>query len=86
MQLDVANRAAFTHQWDGELGVEAPTRASSSRAGDPMCLTLHIPDVHRPPIQDDTPLDPTRMAIGWICFLMFVGSISLAPFTFAGAP
>ncbi len=35
----------------------------------------------RPMIEDDTGLDRTRMIIGWICFLIFVGSFSITPFT-----
>jgi membrane-associated protease RseP (regulator of RpoE activity) len=35
----------------------------------------------RPPIQDESPLSGGRIALGWFCFLIFVGSFSLAPFT-----
>jgi membrane-associated protease RseP (regulator of RpoE activity) len=34
------------------------------------------------PLMDDSPLDSTRIVIGWICFLIFAGSISLTPFSF----
>ena len=37
--------------------------------------------LNRPPLRDETPLDPVRMA-GWLCLLMFVGSFSLTPFSF----
>jgi membrane-associated protease RseP (regulator of RpoE activity) len=35
----------------------------------------------RPPVQDDTPLDPRRLVLGWICIVIFIGSFSLSPFT-----
>jgi len=34
-----------------------------------------------PPLSDQTPLDPGRMMVGWICYGIFVSSISIAPFT-----
>jgi len=37
--------------------------------------------MRRPPVEDDTPLDPTRMAVGWICFGILVASFSITPFT-----
>lgn len=39
--------------------------------------------LNRPPLGDETPLDPIRMAAGWLCMLMFIGSFSLTPFSFS---
>ncbi len=39
----------------------------------------------RPPLIDMTPLNTSRMVIGWICALIFIGSFSFAPFS-AGLP
>jgi hypothetical protein len=33
----------------------------------------------RPPLADETPLDPTRRAIGWLCYGILLSSFSLAP-------
>ncbi|MBX2992466.1 MAG: site-2 protease family protein [Bacteroidetes bacterium] len=38
--------------------------------------------MHRPPIEDDTPLDPTRRSLGWLCAVIFVGCISLVPISY----
>jgi membrane-associated protease RseP (regulator of RpoE activity) len=35
----------------------------------------------RPPVADETPLDPFRRAIGWGCLGIFILSFSVAPFT-----
>jgi membrane-associated protease RseP (regulator of RpoE activity) len=35
--------------------------------------------LHRPPVQDDTPLDSTRTLLGWLCFAIFICSFSLVP-------
>ena len=35
----------------------------------------------RPIIEDDTPLDPTRRLIGWVCIIIFIGAFSLVPMT-----
>ena len=35
----------------------------------------------RPVIEDESILDPTRLIIGWVCFLIFIGSFSFNPFT-----
>ena len=37
--------------------------------------------MNRPLLADETPLDARRMAIGWCCFFIFIGSFSLTPFT-----
>jgi membrane-associated protease RseP (regulator of RpoE activity) len=38
--------------------------------------------LRRPQLEDETPLDRRRMAIGWACFLIFLLSFSLTPITF----
>jgi membrane-associated protease RseP (regulator of RpoE activity) len=35
----------------------------------------------RPPLEDMTPLDPRRVALGWLCIVIFLGSFSFVPFT-----
>ena len=35
----------------------------------------------RPPLEDESPLDPARMAIGWLCYAILLSSFSVAPFT-----
>ncbi|MFH0989790.1 MAG: site-2 protease family protein [bacterium] len=37
--------------------------------------------LYHPPVTDDTPLDPTRMYIGWLTICIFIVSFSLVPFT-----
>jgi len=37
--------------------------------------------MQRPLIEDETPLDPVRTFLGWVCILIFVASFSLTPFT-----
>lgn len=37
--------------------------------------------MQRPPIEDETPLDPVRAFLGWVCVVIFVSCFSLAPFT-----
>ncbi len=39
----------------------------------------------RAPVLDETPLDPTRQMIGWLCYAMLLSSFSLAPFTVSSA-
>jgi membrane-associated protease RseP (regulator of RpoE activity) len=39
--------------------------------------------LNRPPLPDETPLDPRRRALGWLCVLIFIGSFSLVPFSFS---
>ena len=60
----------FQHGWTGWLFWAFLLIVFMRRAG-----------FRRPMIDDDTGLDPTRMVIGWICLLIFVGSFSIAPFT-----
>lgn len=36
--------------------------------------------VKHPPVEKDEPLDLQRQVLGWIAFLIFIGSFSLAPF------
>jgi membrane-associated protease RseP (regulator of RpoE activity) len=40
---------------------------------------MRLSRMNRPHLDDDTPLDPVRMFIGWICVLVFIGSFSLTP-------
>jgi len=35
----------------------------------------------RPVLEDETPLDDRRMMVGWLCWLIFIGSFSITPFT-----
>lgn len=35
--------------------------------------------LRRSPIEDDTPLDPVRQALGWCCAIIFIGTFSLVP-------
>lgn len=37
--------------------------------------------MYRSPIDDETPLDSTRMMLGWLCVIIFFGSFSLVPIT-----
>jgi membrane-associated protease RseP (regulator of RpoE activity) len=41
-------------------------------------------NLNRPPVPDETPLDATRLALGWLCLLIFIGSFSLTPLTLEG--
>jgi len=36
-------------------------------------------NLNRPPVPDETPLDTPRLALGWLCLLIFIGSFSLTP-------
>lgn len=38
--------------------------------------------LNRPPVEDDTPLDPVRSAFAWLCFAILVGSFSIVPISF----
>lgn len=46
-----------------------------------LILFLRFFKLNRPPIQDDTPLDSTRMTVGWLCIGIFVSSFSITPFS-----
>jgi membrane-associated protease RseP (regulator of RpoE activity) len=37
--------------------------------------------LNRAPLLDETPLDPRRMTLGWLCIAIFLGSFSLVPFS-----
>jgi membrane-associated protease RseP (regulator of RpoE activity) len=39
-------------------------------------------NLNRPPVPDETPLNTTRLILGWVCLLIFIGSFSLTPLTF----
>ncbi|MEK7671716.1 MAG: site-2 protease family protein, partial [Bacteroidota bacterium] len=38
-------------------------------------------NLHRPPIVDETPLDPIRTALGGLCMIIFIGCFSIVPMT-----
>ena len=42
---------------------------------------MRIFKLNRPPIEDEEPLDPARMLVGWICVGIFITSFSLTPFS-----
>jgi membrane-associated protease RseP (regulator of RpoE activity) len=46
-----------------------------------LILMIRVFKMHRPPIEDESPLDATRTIVGWCCIIIFVGSFSLVPFT-----
>jgi membrane-associated protease RseP (regulator of RpoE activity) len=46
-----------------------------------LVFMMRSVNLRRPPLEDDTPLDPTRMALGWLCAVIFVGCFSLVPMT-----
>lgn len=48
-----------------------------------LMLFSRVMKLNRPMLEDETPLDPMRMMFGWLCILIFVGSFSLTPFSFA---
>ncbi len=45
-----------------------------------LIFFLRSPRLRRAPVEDETPLDGWRMAIGWLCVIIFIGSFSLSPF------
>jgi Zn-dependent protease len=46
-----------------------------------LILSLRVFKLNRPPIEDDTPLDATRLTVGWLCIGIFVSSFSITPFS-----
>ena len=46
-----------------------------------LIVFMKVFKLYRPPIGDDTPLDPRRMVVGWICIGIFLGSFSITPFS-----
>jgi membrane-associated protease RseP (regulator of RpoE activity) len=48
-----------------------------------LMLFSRVMKLNRPALEDETPLDPTRMMLGWLCVLIFVCSFSLTPFSFS---
>jgi len=44
-----------------------------------LTMSIKVFRFARPPLHDETPLDSTRMIIGWICFLIFIGCFSPVP-------
>lgn len=45
-----------------------------------LILFSKVLKLNRPPVYDETPLDTKRMAVGWLCWLIFAGSFSITPF------
>lgn len=46
-----------------------------------LVLMMRVFKLHRSPVLDDTPLDPMRRSIGWLCIIIFVGCFPLVPFS-----
>jgi len=46
-----------------------------------LIFFMRVLKLNRPALVDETPLDPVRRALGWTCFIIFVGSFSLTPIT-----
>jgi len=46
-----------------------------------LMLFNRVMKLNRPILEDETPLDPTRMMLGWICVTIFICSFSLTPFS-----
>ena len=44
-------------------------------------ISYYLVKVYHPPVPDESPLDNTRMNIGWTAFAIFVACFSFAPFT-----
>ena len=42
---------------------------------------IKIFKLNRPPIEDEEPLDPARMVVGWVCVGIFITSFSPTPFS-----
>ncbi len=47
-------------------------------------IALYVVKLYHPSVADESPLDARRMALGWICVIIFVLSFSLNPFTVGG--
>jgi membrane-associated protease RseP (regulator of RpoE activity) len=43
-------------------------------------IALYVVKLYHPPVADETHLDAKRMAIGWLCIVIFILSFSLNPF------
>jgi membrane-associated protease RseP (regulator of RpoE activity) len=50
-----------------------------------IMVLIRVMKLGRPPVTDETPLDPVRRAIGWLCFAILITSFSPAPFTVSSA-
>jgi membrane-associated protease RseP (regulator of RpoE activity) len=50
-----------------------------------LVFVMRAMKLGRPPIADETPLDPVRKALGWACAVIFILSFSIAPFTVTAA-
>jgi membrane-associated protease RseP (regulator of RpoE activity) len=44
-------------------------------------ISYYLVKLYHPPVPDESPLDETRMKIGWLTILIFVICFSFAPFT-----
>jgi membrane-associated protease RseP (regulator of RpoE activity) len=49
-----------------------------------LILMIRMTGMHRPAIDDETPLDGTRKILGWCCIAIFIGCFSLVPISFPG--
>jgi membrane-associated protease RseP (regulator of RpoE activity) len=47
-----------------------------------LVFMMRVVKLHRPPLEDDTPLDPVRVALGWLCIIIFIGCFSIVPVSF----
>jgi membrane-associated protease RseP (regulator of RpoE activity) len=46
-----------------------------------LVFMMRAASLRRVPLEDDEPLDSTRLALGWLCWLIFVGCFSPVPMT-----
>ncbi len=49
-----------------------------------LILMIRMFGMHRPALDDATPLDRSRRVLGWSCIVIFVGCFSLVPISFPG--
>jgi hypothetical protein len=47
-----------------------------------LIFMMRVFKLYRPPLEDDTPLDPVRVALGWLCIIIFIGCFSIVPVSF----
>lgn len=46
-----------------------------------LVFMMRVTSLRRGPLEDDAPLDSSRMTIGWLCWFIFIGCFSLVPMT-----
>ncbi len=44
-------------------------------------ISYYVVKLYHPPVPDETPLDETRLKVGWLSFAIFVLCFSFVPFT-----